>query len=126
MAAELGPNHMINTILGLPADRICVDGIRAIYYAIGLRVHGARLIAFDCEEDLRDDRILLRGSPKDDLSREKLKATEEAENRSPDLLGESTLTVMEYADYRIDASQPVENVLRDFDEIVVPMLTNSE
>jgi dephospho-CoA kinase len=102
-----------------PAERVCVDGIRVPAHSMRLReLCGSKILALHCPPELRFVRACERGGDLDKRTLEAFLKDEAQEARNPDPYVQSTLTVMEMADYRIDGSQPLPNVLEAVDRIV--------
>lgn len=125
MKDEQGTDIVARTILGEPASRLCVDGIRVMSDVERLRkAPGAisKVVALHCPAEIRFERTLQRKSGLDRLSFEEFLEDDRRDAYNPDPERQNTQAVMDAADYHIDASQPQELVFQAIDEIVVPIL----
>jgi dephospho-CoA kinase len=115
---ERGAYAIPQQIIEMPTDKLCVDGMRVPANAQRLREYGSIIVALECPAEIRFERSTERKRDIDKTSFEAFIQDEESENRSPDPFVQSTLTVIEMADYRIDSSQPPERVFEEIDYIV--------
>jgi dephospho-CoA kinase len=122
MLAELGEHIIVQTIMDTPSDRIAVDGIRVPAHSENLRAVGSKIIAIHCPSGIRYARVVGRQGVFDQTSYEEFLHDEALESRNPDPFIQSTLTVMESADFAIDGSQPHRIVNRNVDAIVAQVL----
>lgn len=122
MKADLGPDIVANTVLEADGRRICVDGNRMPADVERLRHVGAKLIALDCPVEVRFERAQRLQSPLDRRTLEEFMADDAAESssRNPEL--QNLRSVMGAADFRVDSSRSLEQVIHDVDRIVVPLL----
>ncbi len=122
LLSELGQYAIPDKIVGTPSDLVCVDGMRVPAHAEKLRSYGSTIIALHCPSDVRFERARQRRAELDKSVYEDFLRDEELEYRNPDPFVQSTLTVMEMADYHIDSSQSVPQVLLAIDRIVLPLI----
>ena len=118
---ELGQQAISEAVLNTPAELVCVDGIRVPAHAERLHRYG-KIIALHCPPAIRFERASQRKGQLDKASYQDFLLDEELESRNPDPFVQGTLTVMEMADYNIDSSQALPQVLDTLDTIVVPLL----
>lgn len=127
LLAERGKAAITDIIMDHPSERVCVDGIRVPAYSSRLReLCGSKIMALYCPPELRFVRACERGDSLDKQTFEAFLHDEAQEARSLDPYVQSTLTVMEMADYRIDASQPLPAVLEAVDRIVPLVIPRPE
>ncbi|HET9174315.1 MAG TPA: hypothetical protein VFN56_03475 [Candidatus Saccharimonadales bacterium] len=112
MIDEYGERYVIDTITAMPGTRLCVDGERIPAHIEGLRELGAKVMAFWCPQELRFERSLLRGELRDKPSRHAFAQDEAREYCSNERPYTSVMTIMQIADYHIDASQPPSIVIQ--------------
>ncbi len=123
LQAELGKYAIVRSIVDTPAALVCVDGMRVPAYADKLPEYGySRTLALQCPDIVRFARSLLREDPLDKLFLEDFLHDEEQEARSTDPFAQSTLTVMEAADYTINSFRPRNEVNREVSAIVEPLI----
>ncbi len=118
---ELGQQAISEAVLNTPTDLVCVDGIRVPAHAERLHWYG-KIIALHCPPVIRFERANQRKGELDKASYEDFLGDEELESRNPDEFVQGTLTVMEMADYDIDSSQPLPQVLDKLDAFIIPLL----
>ena len=125
MKKEEGVNIVARTVLDEPASRLCVDGIRVISDVERLRRAPGSVtwvIALHCPQELRFGRALQRKSGLDRFTFDEFLEDDRQDAYNPDPEHQNTLAVMNTADYHVDASKSQELVLKEIDEIVVPIL----
>lgn len=121
----LGPDHIPSVALGLPAVRLCVDGLRSRSYAEAFRAAEGKEIAFACPVELRFAHI--RNHPDKvrypNVLAEFIRGEQEDEKviDTPGLKFE-TGELMRQADYHIDASGTLAQTLSQLDKIIEPLL----
>jgi hypothetical protein len=113
------PDAMIQPVLDSASPLICVDGMRSVYGAEKLRQGGMHIIALDGDAALRYGRVVSSGrnGHRKPPSFEAFVADEQADKSSDPHLP-NTQAVMDMADYHVDISQPLDDVLRALDKIV--------
>ena len=121
MLSELGKFAISEAILNTPSSRISVDGIRVPAHVERLRQYGL-VIALRCPPEIRFQRSLERRSPLDKTTYEEFIADEMEEARNEDPYVQSTLTVMDSADYNVDSSRPFNEVVQEVDKIIAPYI----
>ncbi|HMS49916.1 MAG TPA: AAA family ATPase [Candidatus Saccharibacteria bacterium] len=122
MRHELGDDFVPETILATDSKRIAVDGIRVPRHVQTLRQHGSLTIALWCPVQIRYLRTLDRDQGLDKTDFEAFQADERAEYQNDDPFVQSTLEVMQGADYHIDAAGELAVVLGKVDARVAPLL----
>ena len=118
---QLGKHAIPDEIIGLPASLVCVDGIRVPAHAARMRGFGP-IVSLECPPRLRFERALSRTGTLDKPVFEDFVRDDIEESRSDDPYVQSTHTVMEMADYRVDSSVPFDAVAQELDEIIRPHL----
>lgn len=121
LLAELGQFAIPDEILETSSDLVCVDGMRVPAHVERLRSYGSKIIALHCPLQIRFQRAIGRSSGLDKTSYEEFLFDEELESRNSDPFVQGTLTVMEMADYHIDSSQALPQVLQSIDGIVAQL-----
>ena len=122
MKVDLGSDVVASTVLETDGQRICVDGNRVPADVERLRGVGAKLIALDCPAKIRFERAKKLQSPLDRLTPEEFIADDKAESSSQDPEYPNLRAVMAMADYRVDSSRPLSQVVEDINKIVLPLL----
>lgn len=122
MRYELGDDFVPETILATDSKRIAVDGMRVPRHAETLRQHGALTMALWCPVQIRHLRTVDREQGLDKADLDAFKADELAEYENDDPLVQSTLAVMQGADYHINTAGELAVVLGKVDERVAPLL----
>ncbi len=122
MVEEYGEDYVVNSILETPGDRVCVDGERIPRHIEKLHSVGAKVLAFWCPLEIRYGRSLVRGEVRDKNSLQAFAEDEAREYCSSTPPYTSVMTVMQMADYHIDASQPIDRMLASVDACVEPLL----
>lgn len=118
LLSELGPFAICDMILGTASDLICVDGIRVPAHVKKLQSDGSKVIALHCPPQIRFARASQRQGELDKANYQDFLYDESLEARNPDPFVQSTLTVMEMADYHVDSSRPLTEVLKEVDRLL--------
>jgi cytidylate kinase len=116
--SDLGRHAITDTIMGSRSRRVVVDGLRVPAYVKRLSEYGGVNIALNASPEQRYGRAMLRHNGIDKPSYEKFLRDEAQEYRSQDPYASSTLTVMEVADYQVDATRPLDVVASEVVAIV--------
>ena len=104
LRAKGGPAVIVQQMLsGAEAEgkNCIIESIRTPAEAELLQKFGARLISVDASVDTRYERVVLRGSETDKISKEKFKADEEREWSNTDPNKQNLKAVMEMADIKL-------------------------
>lgn len=125
MIDDYGDDYVVETIAATPGDRLCIDGERIPAHIEGLRSLGAKVMAFWCPLELRHERSLRRGALRDKPSRLAFAQDEAREYCSPEPPYTSVLTVMQMADYHIDASLPWDKVIASVESCTETLLSQA-
>jgi cytidylate kinase len=125
MLDEHGQNYVVETMSAIPADRVCVAGERVMQHVEGMRKYGAKVMALWCPLSIRHQRCLKRGEIKDKLDIQAFFEDEAREYQSKEPPYPRVLDLMQTADYFIDASRPLDEMLTAVDSYVEPLLTSA-
>lgn len=124
MKAKRGPDIVVDTILGVQEPRICVDGLRVINDLKRLRsapLVAFRTIAFDCPAEVRFARACARRVGPDKPTLEAFMHDDIGDAWSADPEEPNTLAVMNGADFHVDASKPIEEVMASIRAVVLDL-----
>ena len=121
MRRELGKTVLSRTITCMLEPRIWVDGLRGPGDVAIVRRQGP-VIALDCPPEIRYERIAPRNRTLDRVTFEQFVEDELRESENSDPFAPATAAVIRSADYQIDASQPLVQVLEEVDAIIEPYL----
>jgi cytidylate kinase len=116
--SDLGRHAITDMILGSRSERIVVDGLRVPAYVKELNEHGGVNIALHSPAEQRYGRVMLKHNGIDSPPYEKFLRDEAREYRSKDPYACSTLSVMDAADYHVDATHPLDVVTSEVVSIV--------
>lgn len=122
MLDEFGEDYVVNTMIDSPGNRLCIDGERIPRHIERLQGLGARVMAFWCPLEARYQRSVKRGEQRDKSQLQAFSEDESREYQSVNRPYTSVMTVMQMANFHIDASQPLERVLASVDSHVIPLL----
>ena len=113
------PDMIVRPVLQSPAARLCIDGLRVPHHAeILQRQVGMVTLALACPVETRFDRVYNASEWRRYREESQVKTLEEftadeaADNDNTDPLLPNVVTIMRMAGTTIDASQPLEVVLR--------------
>jgi dephospho-CoA kinase len=125
MKEAWGTGIVADTILGNPAERIVVDGIRVPNDSMRLReAVGSKVLALHCPVEVRYQRALALSTAIDPPSFEAFVEDDLTDAYNPDMELQNTDYMMQHADYHLDTDRPFADVLRDVDGIVLPLLND--
>lgn len=123
MIETYGPDYVVDIIVGVPSDLVCIDGERIVRHIEELRRKvGVKVLALWCPQEIRYARSLSRGADRDKTSLRAFAQDEAQEYQSPEPPYASVMTVMQMADYHLDASKPQTELHASADKIVEQLL----
>ena len=96
-------------------DKLCYEGLRNVYDAERIRKAGGIIVALECDFETRYRRVLER-HPEHAVTRSDLERDDALEFESQDAVGLHLRQVLEAASIRVDASQPIKQVVRELQE----------
>lgn len=95
-----------------------IESVRETAGALFLKKQGAHLVAVDADRRLRYERVILRGSSKDQVTFEQFCVQEDKEMYDAQESGMNIQTVMQMADYRIENNGTLEELHAQVDEML--------
>lgn len=122
MKQDLGNDVVADVVLEASGTRICTDGNRVPADVKRLRCYPGVVIALDCPPEIRFERAQELHSPLDKLNFEDFVQDDLAESTGSNPELQMLDSVVAEADYNIDSSRSLQDVLQDVDKIVVPLL----
>ncbi len=119
--AKLGPDYITQKLFekakGCGFDSI-IESIRNPKEAVFIKNHNGYLFAVDADPKKRYDRIINRGTGKDNVTFEEFKIQEEKEKKSTDPNAQNLQECMLLSDYKFDNNGDIESLYEKVEKVV--------